>query len=146
MPCVVDYSPGSGELGLYFRHDGPARLVAGLHRDEAPEVAADPDDYARSADEEFLETLAGELSIRLPRLDEATLTGGWAGLYPAIGSGDPVVGPLGREGHVIVACGGGAGIQLSPVLGELVADWVLEGEPQAVPGARELAPLSVPSR
>jgi sarcosine oxidase, subunit beta len=146
MPCVVDYSPGSGRLGLYFRHDGPQRLVAGFHRDEAPEVAADPDDYVRMADEEFMETLARELSIRLPGLGDATLAGGWAGLYPAIGSGDPVVGPLAGEGSVIVACGGGAGIQLSPVLGELVADWVLHGEPLAVAGARELAPAVVPSR
>ncbi len=145
MPCVVDYSPGSGRLGLYFRHDGPARLVAGWHRDEAPELAADPDDYARSADQGFLETLARELSIRLPGLDDATLAGGWAGLYPSIGTGDPVVGPLAGELPVIVACGGGAGIQLSPVLGELVADWALYGEPLAVAGALELAPPGAPS-
>jgi sarcosine oxidase, subunit beta len=146
MPCVVDYSPGSGNLGLYFRHDGPARLVAGLHRDEAPEMAADPDDYVRSTDEGFLETLAHELSIRLPGLDEAGLAGGWAGLYPAIGSGDPVVGPLAGEFPVIVACGGGSGIQLSPVLGELVADWVLHGKPLVVAGADELAPASAANR
>jgi glycine/D-amino acid oxidase-like deaminating enzyme len=140
MPCVVDYSPGSGRLGLYFRHDGPGRLVAGLHRDEAPEVGADPDGYARSADEEFLEALARELSERLPGLDDASLAHGWAGLYPATRTGDPVVGPLAGGAPAIVACGGGAGIQLSPALGELVADWALQGEPRTIPDARVLAP------
>jgi sarcosine oxidase subunit beta len=140
MPCVVDYCPGSGQLGVYFRHDGPARLIAGLHRDEAPEAGADPDDYSRVADGEFLEALAGELSARLPGLRDASLAGGWAGLYPATVTGEPLVGPAVGETDVIVACGGGAGIQLSPALGELVADWVLHGEPRVVPDASELAP------
>jgi len=77
-------------------------------------------------------------------LDDATLAGGWAGLYPSVGTGDPVVGPLAGELPTIVACGGGAGIQLSPVLGELVADWALHGEPLAVAGALELAPPGAP--
>ncbi|HEY8304664.1 MAG TPA: FAD-dependent oxidoreductase, partial [Solirubrobacteraceae bacterium] len=112
----------------------------GLHRDEAPEEAADPSDYSTVADEEFLRALARELSTRLPGLNEARLAGGWAGLYPTSASGNPLVGPLAGEAPVVVACGGGAGIQLSPVLGELVADWVMHGEPRTIAAARELAP------
>lgn len=142
MPSVMDYSPGSGERGLYFRHEGPRRLIAGLHGEEATESVADPDSYARQADEGFLEELALKLCGRLPSLCDSALAGGWAGLYPVSGTGRPIVGPAAGCRSVIVAGGaGGSGIQISPAVGELVADWVLDGEPRAVAGARGLAPV-----
>ncbi|HXC23288.1 MAG TPA: FAD-binding oxidoreductase [Solirubrobacteraceae bacterium] len=141
MPSVMDYTPGSGERGLYFRHEGAGRLIAGLHGEEASALGANPDRYARQADEEFLEELAGKLSSRLPGLADAALAGGWAGLYPVSITGRPLVGPAAPGAPVILAAGaGGSGIQLSPVMGELVADWILHGEPRAVAGARQLAP------
>jgi glycine/D-amino acid oxidase-like deaminating enzyme len=139
MPSVMDYTPGSGERGLYFRHEGPGRLIAGLHGEEATDRVADPDSYVRQADEEFVEELAARLASRLPGLEASSLGSGWAGLYPASATGRPLVGPLG-PGLIVAGGAGGAGIQLSPVLGELAADWVLHGEPRAVSGGRELAP------
>lgn len=142
MPSVMDYTPGSGERGLYFRHEGPGRLIAGLHGEEVSAPSADPDCYVRQADTEFLEELAGKLSNRLPGLVDAALGGGWAGLYPVSPTGRPLVGPVACGAQVILAVGaGGSGIQLSPVMGELVADWVQHGEPLAVAGARQLAPF-----
>ncbi len=141
MPSVMDYSPGSGERGLYFRHEGSGRLIAGLHGEEANAPSADPDSYVRQADEGFLEELAGKLCNRLPDLAAATLAGGWAGLYPVSITGRPLVGPLTDGMPVIVAGGGGgSGIQLSPVIGELVADWVVHGEARAIAGAGRLVP------
>jgi sarcosine oxidase subunit beta len=142
MPCVMDYTPGAGAPGLYFRHERPGQLIAGLHTEEALTRTADPDDYARAADAEFLEALAERLAARLPGLAEARLGHGWAGLYPVSPDGLPQVGPVPERPGVIVAAGaGGSGIQLSPVLGELVADWVLEGEPRAVAEAERLRPF-----
>src|SRR5205814_8990620 len=60
MPMVMDSTPGSGEVGLYFRHERPAQLIAGQHTEEAVEEVADPDDYARSADADFLAAVAGK--------------------------------------------------------------------------------------
>jgi sarcosine oxidase subunit beta len=166
MPSVMDYTPGAGEPGLYFRHDAPGRLLAGLHSEEASERSVDPDDYVPTADEGFMRTLAVMLKSRLPALPigpwragdssvecpasvagdsyaegPASLAGGWAGLYPASPTGRALVGPIAPGAPVIVAGGaGGSGIQLAPVLGELAADWVLHGEPRAVSRARELTP------
>lgn len=142
MPSVMDYTPGSGERGLYFRPEAPGRLIAGMHTEEAHEAPADPDSYARGADEDFLEELAAKLARRLPGLEDSALAGGWAGLYPTSAGGRALVGPVpGTGGRVVVAAGaGGSGIQLSPVLGELAADWVLHGEPRAVAGAGVLVP------
>jgi sarcosine oxidase, subunit beta len=140
MPSVMDYTPGSGECGLYFRHEGPGRLIAGLHVEGALAASSDPDDYARSADAEFLEELARRLSDRLPGLADARLGAGWAGLYPMSSSGRPLVGPLDAAGTVLVALAGGSGIQLSPTLGELVADWALDGAPRSLADAVALRP------
>jgi sarcosine oxidase subunit beta len=141
MPSVMDYTPGTGRNGLYFRHERPGQLIAGLHSEEALEAVPDVDHYARSASPDFLEGVAELLSDRLPSLDDAALAHGWAGLYPVSTTGLPQIGPVpGRETVISAAGAGGSGMQLSPVLGELVADWVIAGEPLAVPGAAVLAP------
>lgn len=141
MPSVMDYTPGAGTPGLYFRHERPGALIAGLHSEEALTATADPDDYARSASPEFLETVAELLAARLPGLAAARLAQGWAGLYPVSPDGLPQVGPApGRPTALVAGGAGGSGIQLSPVIGELVADWVLLGEPRAVADAARLAP------
>jgi sarcosine oxidase, subunit beta len=141
MPMVMDYTPHSGEIGLYFRHERPGQLIAGLHSEEANEEVANPDDYARSASPEFLETVAWKISERLPSLSDAGLAHGWAGLYPISPDGVPQVGPaVGCETVIAAGGGGGSGIQLSPVLGELAADWIADGAPQALAAGSALAP------
>jgi 3-oxoadipyl-CoA thiolase len=141
MPSVMDYTPGSGTSGVYFRDERPGQLIAGLHSEEALTAVDDPDGYARGADAEFLEVVAARLAARLPGLAAARLAHGWAGLYPVSPDGLPQVGPLAECPSVVVAgAAGGSGIQLSPVIGELVADWILDGEPRAVTGAERLLP------
>jgi glycine/D-amino acid oxidase-like deaminating enzyme len=133
MPSVMDYTPHSGETGLYFRHERVGQLIAGVHTEEATEGTVDPERFARSADPDFLEEVARLLSGRLPSLSEAGLAHGWAGVYPVSPDGVPQVGPVDGDPTMITAGGaGGSGIQLSPVIGELVADWVTLGEPRAI--------------
>jgi sarcosine oxidase, subunit beta len=141
MPSVMDYTPHSGDTGLYFRHERPGQLIAGLHSEEALEEVTNPDSYARSADAEFLEGVAEKITDRLPSLADSSLAHGWAGLYPVSPDGIPQVGPNpGRESVITAAGAGGSGIQLSPVIGELVADWIVHGEARAVDGGDRLAP------
>ena len=141
MPSVMDYTPRSGVKGLFFRHEREDQLIAGLHSEEALGEIVDPDRYARSADLEFLETVAALLSVRLPALEDASLAHGWAGIYPVSPDGMPQVGPARGSETIFLAGGaGGSGIQLSPVMGALLADWVVHGEPRAVPSAIALAP------
>jgi sarcosine oxidase, subunit beta len=141
MPSVMLYTPHTGDNGLYFRHERPGQMIAGLHSEEALEEVGDPDRYARGADEEFLVGVAEKISDRLPSLADSSLAHGWSGLYPVSPDGVPQVGPHPADATVISAGGaGGSGIQLSPVLGELVADWIVHGEPRAVSGGDALQP------
>jgi sarcosine oxidase subunit beta len=143
MPSVMDYTPHSGEVGLYLRHEGPGRLVVGLHTGEPLHERSDPDSYGRSADQEFLEQVAERFAQRLPSLDDARLAHGWAGLYPISPDGLPQVGRHPDAPAVVsAAAAGGSGIMLSPVIGRLAAEWAILGRPEVVSEdvARRLAP------
>ncbi|WP_320670496.1 NAD(P)/FAD-dependent oxidoreductase [Patulibacter defluvii] len=128
MPTVMDYAQGSGRLGVYFRHEGERRLLAGLHSNDIGfDVIDDPDDFRRSCDEPFMEEMAAQLLDRLPGL-ELGLEEGYAGLYPYSPDGRPIVGPVPGDPTVIVATGGGGvGVNLAPPIGRLAAEWAVLG-------------------
>lgn len=141
MPSVMDYIPASGSLGLYFRHEGPRRLVAGLHTEDILRDVVDPDDGGRHDAQEFTEQVAERFAHRLPGLGDAGLGDVWAGIYPMSPDGQPIVGPEPAcETIVTVAGAGGSGVQSSPALGAVAADWILHGEPRTLPAAAALRP------
>jgi sarcosine oxidase subunit beta len=141
MPSVMDYIPASGEIGLYFRHESPTTLIAGLHTEDRLHDVVDPDDYTRSGEQEFMEEVARRLAHRLPSLAGARLGGLWAGLYPLGPEGAPVVGPYPDRPTVVAVVGaGGSGLQSSPALGLIAAEWIVHGEPRTIPPAAALAP------
>ena len=140
MPMVMDLVYGGGGTGLNFRHDRPGQLVTEIHKstDTGP---ADPDDYNEHIEDAGKEHLAELLLERLPGLSGAGFGHGWAGLYPESIDRRPLVGPFDGEPHLIAAAGaGGYGIQLSPIIGALAADWMTEGAPATLPEAAALRP------
>lgn len=140
MPMVMDLVNGEG-TGLNFRHEKAGELIAEIHKVEATE-AEDPDAYNEQCDEASKIHLAELLLQRLPLLPEARLGRGWAGLYPVTADHRPFVGPIDADepGLVTAAGAGGYGIQLSPVIGQIAADWALHGAPVSTPGLASLAP------
>lgn len=134
MPFVMDYVPGSGGDGVYFRQDAPLTLLAGLHSDEAVYEAVEPDIplFAPAAD--FVERIALRLAELLPGLDDAGIGQGWSGLYPTTPDGHPIVGLHPDAPHVVCALGaGGVGIQLSPAIGRAAAEFCLTGTSTSLP-------------
>ena len=78
---------------------------------------------------------------RLPGLPDLTPQGGWAGLYPMSPDERPQIGPCSGDGSVVAACGvGGSGIQASPIVGLLAAEWVVHGECRTLPAAIDFLP------
>jgi sarcosine oxidase subunit beta len=140
MPMVMDLVYGGGGTGLNVRHDRPGQLVTEIHKSTGT-AAADPDDYNEQIDDAGKEYLAELLLERLPGLSDAGFGHGWAGLYPDSIDRRPLVGPFDGEPHLIAAVGaGGYGIQLSPIIGALVSDWLTEGAPVTLPEAGMLRP------
>ncbi len=140
MPMVMDLVYGGGGTGLNFRHDRPGQLVTEIHK-SADTGPADPDDYNEQIEDAAKEYLAELLLERLPGLSGAGFGHGWAGLYPESIDRRPLVGPFDGETHLIAAAGaGGYGIQLSPIIGALAADWLTDGTPATLPDAAVLRP------
>lgn len=140
MPMVMDLVNGQG-TGLNFRHEKAGELIAEIHKVSSPSPE-DPDNYNEQCEEGSKVMLAEMLIERLPDLPGARLGRGWAGLYPVTADHRPYVGPVDQsESGLITAAGaGGYGIQLAPVIGLIVADWVLKGSPASIPGTESLAP------
>lgn len=140
MPMVMDLVNGEG-TGLNFRHEKPGELIAEIHKvdSSSPE---DPDDYNDQCEEASKVKLAELLLERVPDLPGARLGRGWAGLYPVTADHRPFVGCIdpSEPGLITAAGAGGYGIQLSPVIGTIVAGLVLHGTPASIPGAEALAP------
>lgn len=140
MPMVMDLVNGEG-TGLNFRHEKAGELIAEIHKvkSAAPE---NPDDFNDQCEEDSKVSLAEMLLERVPDLPGARLGRGWAGLYPLTADNRPYVGPIDpSESRLITAAGaGGYGIQLSPVIGMMVAEWILKGTPETVPDSQKLAP------
>jgi sarcosine oxidase subunit beta len=140
MPMVMDLVNGRG-TGLNFRHEKRGELIAEIHKTD-PAAPEDPDTYNEQCDEQSKVKLAELLLERAPDQPGARLGRGWAGLYPTTADHRPLVGPVDPAEPTLITAGGagGYGIQLSPTIGELAADWVLRGAPSSMPEARILMP------
>jgi sarcosine oxidase, subunit beta len=106
-------------------------------------VPPDPPYAVRGEGDElaYMELVAERFRRRLPGVQDARLGDVWAGLYPISPDGRPSVGPhAGRETVVTVAGAGGSGLQSSPALGLLAAEWIVDCRPSSVSGAEALVP------
>jgi sarcosine oxidase subunit beta len=142
LPMVMDYIPHSGARGLYVAtYDDAEHVLAGLHSEELVGDAVDPDAYDHEADDDYLADTRAALERRMPDLPIGEVERAWAGLYPVSPDGLPIVGPAVGDSSVIHAVGGGgSGIQLSPIMGTLAADWITYGEPRSLSDGRLVAP------
>lgn len=129
IPTVQTYFPGSGEDAVYLRPEGPGQFIGGLHSYETHGHSADPEDFKRSLDEDYMEKLAERLIDRFPGWEDATLRPGWTGLYPLSPDGRYIIGPHPDDQQVITLGGlGGVGLTVSGSAGALAADWAVLGE------------------
>ncbi|MDQ6672776.1 MAG: FAD-binding oxidoreductase [Chloroflexota bacterium] len=133
---IVQRSPASGPphtvvsdriKGSYYRPDGQELTLIGTtapyegQEDTAIEVD-------RSPATEELETLVSRFCARFPGQDQAVLRGGYTGVYDCSADLQPLLGPLAQVPGLHVAVGfSGHGFKLSPVVGELIAEKLLDG-------------------
>jgi len=97
----------------------------------------DPDPKDTRSTLEFLEDAATELTGYLPSLGAAKVLRSWAGLVETTPNSEPICGST-RYGNLSVALGdSGKGIMLAPIIGELVSEAIMSGEPSA-----DLAPYA----
>ncbi|MGV9481857.1 NAD(P)/FAD-dependent oxidoreductase [Gordonia aichiensis] len=110
----------------YVRPDVRGEILFG-NSDLAELEIADPDGYLNRADEAFLDLTVDKVGTRFPAFTDASITSSYARCYDVTPDWNPVIsrGPL--DGLVIAAGFSGHGFKISPAVGRLVADLVVDG-------------------
>jgi len=117
---------------FYFREETGNIILTGqsdrFYKSGRKDV--NPDDYygyIKKPDNDFQEFICESLEKRFPMLLEADLMSSWVGLRTVTPDGLPIIGETEVE-HFICSVGfSGGGIMLSPAVGELIADYIVNG-------------------
>ncbi|MBF4162406.1 FAD-binding oxidoreductase [Nocardioides sp. CBS4Y-1] len=111
----------------YVRPDVGGEILFG-NSDLATLKPADPDHYLDRADDAFVDMAAAKIGHRFPGLDDAVLASSYAGCYDVTPDYNPVISTVPAMPGLVVAAGfSGHGFKISPAVGRLVADLVVDG-------------------
>lgn len=110
--------------GIYFRSQnrGQQLLVSSVREEDERESIADPDDFLRVADSDFLAEKLYLLQHRLPELALTSAIKSYCGLY-TLNENDvhPVIGPYDIEGLFVANGFSGHGFKIAPAVGAMLA-------------------------
>lgn len=110
----------------YVRPESGGQILFG-NSDLATLHPADPDNYPNRADEAFLELAVEKISTRFPGLADSSIASTYAGCYDVTPDYNPVISLTPVDGLVVAAGFSGHGFKISPAVGALVADLVVDG-------------------
>ncbi|MGH3757415.1 NAD(P)/FAD-dependent oxidoreductase [Actinophytocola sp.] len=121
-----DHPPVFGDLvSLQYIKPEPSGELLWGNADHTDPQYADPDHYSNGVDSELA---AEKMAHRLPGLLDPRITGGYAGIYDVTPDFNPIIDRVG-DGLFVAAGFSGHGFKLSPAVGRLVADMVIDGAP-----------------
>ncbi|GAA1391092.1 FAD-binding oxidoreductase [Pseudonocardia kongjuensis] len=109
----------------YIRPEGDGAILFG-NSDLSVLEPADPDRYPDRADDAFVEQAIGKVGTRLPGLADPAVATTYAGCYDVTPDFNPVISRTGPDGLVVAAGFSGHGFKISPAVGTLVADLVVD--------------------
>ena len=110
----------------YGKPEGSGHILVGNSDHSAPEFVH-PDEYSRALDDDYVELAAGKFMKRFPGMSRARLASGYTGAYEVTPDYNPVMGLTPVEGLYVCAGFSGHGFKLSPVVGEVMAAFMMEG-------------------
>ncbi|HRI95002.1 MAG TPA: FAD-dependent oxidoreductase [Nocardioides sp.] len=111
----------------YVRAEGSGRLLVGNSDHSAP-VYMDADSYVDRMTNDELEEAVGKALHRFVGLPDARVTTTYVGCYDITPDWNPVISSVPVDGVYVAAGFSGHGFKISPAVGDLVADLVLEGD------------------
>jgi len=114
--------------GLYFKPTHGEMLHAGSIAGEELREPADPENYNESADPNWLRTIRQRLSFRYPIMTRGYGRGGYGALYGITPDWHPIIDRCpGIEGIYCAVGFSGHGFKMSPVVGQLMAELIIDG-------------------
>ena len=114
----------------YCRVEGAGQfLIGNSDHDEPENKFVDPDRYSNVASDATVERYAAKVMHRFPGFPDPSVTHTYAGVYDVPPDWNPVIAPLAAiQGLTLAAGFAGHGFKMSPAVGDLVADLLLEGD------------------
>ncbi len=124
--------------GIYFKPTHGDMVHAGSLAGEELQNPVDPDHYNEAADGDWLPGVRQRLSRRYPAMHRGYGRGGYGALYGITPDWHPILDRLpGLEGGYCAVGFSGHGFKMSPVVGQLMAELIVDGKAQAL----DIAPL-----
>ncbi len=125
--------PGGGDIinQIYFRPEGADLTLVGNGNME--DVIEDPEIFAQRASPGFIQEIWTRLARRIPLLADAQFSTGYAGLYTSTPDSHPVMDAVaGIDGLYLCTGFSGHGFKLSPMVGTLMAELMLDGQAASI--------------
>ena len=96
-------------------------------------MPGDPDAYEDRPGADHTTEVLTRLARLMPGAASAAITGGWSGMYEVSPDWNPIMGTAGGRAGLHYAVGfSGHGFKLSPVVGILMAEQILDGRARTV--------------
>lgn len=114
----------------YFRSDAHDKLLVGDFYGKRP---VDPDNFPQRASDESLEEIIERSCRRVPKLENAEVMRGVTGVYDMTPDSRPLLGEApGVQGLYVCAGFSGMGFKISPAIGLVMSELVLDGKGHSV--------------
>src|SRR5947209_11381068 len=124
--------------GIYFKPTHGDMIHAGSLAGEEIDNPVDPDDYNEAADCNWLPQVRQRWSRRYPAMHRGYGRGGYGALYAITPDWHPIIDRCpGLEGAYCAVGFSGHGFKMSPIVGQLMAELVVDGKASAL----DIAPL-----
>ena len=124
--------------GIYFKPTHGDMIHAGSLAGEEIQDPVDPDRYNEAADGEWLPQVRQRLGRRYPAMHRGYGRGGYGALYGITPDWHPILDKLpGLEGAYCAVGFSGHGFKLSPVVGQLMSELIVDGQASTL----DVAPL-----
>jgi sarcosine oxidase subunit beta len=133
---TFDWSPTHPVTGdllneVYLRPETGGLILVGSTRDTIDR--GDPDHYEDRPSAEHTTEVLTRLTRLMPGIASAAITGGWSGMYEVSPDWNPIMGTAAGVVGLHYAVGfSGHGFKLSPVVGILMAEQVLDGRARTI--------------
>lgn len=118
VPMIIDQ-----DATFYFRGADPGLIMGMSDPDEPP-------GFHLQTDRQFLERVVEAAVRRAPRIEEARILRGWAGLYEVTPDDNPIIGAIPFRPGLFCAVGfSGHGFQHGPAAGQVMSRLISGAEP-----------------
>jgi sarcosine oxidase subunit beta len=112
----------------WFRVEGDASTLIGA---ENGDRRVDPETFAESISQDYIDHARRTLAARFPVFANATMRGGWTGMYMQSPDNHPIIDKMpSLDGLYVMTGDAGTSFKTAPAIGICLAEWITEGAPK----------------